>query len=125
MYFSAPLSVVTAVAREIEEHDATASVFLGEMLYSDQEHIWVFNLLGEMMPKISMDERLALTCSFSNRHLLVSPERYDEVFERVVLTVLKSEEALDGLKKLFQILQYRNRESELVRICEEQAKSRS
>ena len=122
IYFSAPLSVVTAVAREIEGHDATASVFLGEMLYSDQEHIWVFNLLGEMMPKISMDERLALTCSFSNRHLLVSPERYDEVFERVVLTVLKSEEALDGLKKLFQILQYRNRESELVRICEEQSK---
>ncbi|MDB4553384.1 hypothetical protein N9012_02960 [Akkermansiaceae bacterium] len=122
IYFSAPLSVVTAVAREIEGHDATASVFLGEMLYSDQEHIWVFNLLGEMMPKISMDERLALTCSFSNRHLLVSPEKYDEVFERVVLTVLKSEEALDGLKKLFQILQYRNRESELVRICEEQSK---
>ena len=122
IYFSAPLSVVYAVAREIEEHDATASVFLGEMLYSDEEHIWVFNLLGEMMPKISMDERLALTCSFSNRHLLVSPEKYDEVFERVVLTVLKSEEALDGLKKLFQILQYRNRESELVRICEEQSK---
>ncbi len=122
IYFSAPLSVVTAVAREIEGHDATASVFLGEMLYSDQEHIWVFNLLGEMMPKISMDERLALTCSFSNRHLLVSPEMYDEVFERVILTVLKSEEALDGLKKLFQILQYRNRESELVRICEEQSK---
>ena len=122
IYFSAPLSVVTAVAREIEGHDATASVFLGEMLYSDEEHIWVFNLLGEMMPKISMDERLALTCSFSNRHLLVSPEKYDEVFERVVLTVLKSEEALDGLKKLFQILQYRNRESELVRICEEQSK---
>lgn len=122
IYFSAPLSVVAAVAREIEGHDATASVFLGEILYSDQEHIWVFNLLGEMMPKISMDERLALTCSFSNRHLLVSPEKYDEVFERVVLTVLKSEEALDGLKKLFQILQYRNRESELVRICEEQSK---
>lgn len=121
MYFSAPLSVVNAVAREIEEHDATASVFLGEMLYSDEEHIWIFNLLGKMMPKISMDERLALTCSFSNRHLLVLPERYDEVFERVVLTVLKSEDALDGLKKLFQILQYRNRESELVRICEEQA----
>lgn len=122
IYFSAPLSVVNAVAREIEEHDATASVFLGEMLYSDEEHIWVFNLLEEMMPKISMNERLALTCSFSNRHLLVSPKKYDEVFERVVLTVLKSEEALDGLKKLFQILQYRNRESELVRICEEQSK---
>jgi hypothetical protein len=122
IYFSAPLSIVNAVAREIEEHDATASVFLGEMLYSDEEHIWVFNLLGEMMPKISMDERLALTCSFSNRHLLVSPEKFDEVFERVVLTVVKSEEALDGLKKLFQILQYRNRESELVRICEEQSK---
>ena len=122
IYFSAPLSVVNAVAREIEEHDATASVFLGEMLYSDEEHIWVFNLLGEMMPKISMDERLALTCSFSNRHLLVSPEKFDEVFERVVLTVVKSEEALDGLKKLFQVLQYRNRESELVRICEEQSK---
>ncbi len=122
IYFSAPLSVVNAVAREIEEHDATASVFLGEMLHSDEEHIWVFNLLGEMMPKISMDERLALTCSFSNRHLLVSPEKFDEVFERVVLTVVKSEEALDGLKKLFQVLQYRNRESELVRICEEQSK---
>tara|TARA_B100001059_G_scaffold53550_1_gene47719 strand:- start:10727 stop:13336 length:2610 start_codon:yes stop_codon:yes gene_type:complete len=122
IYFSAPLSVVNAVAREIEEHDATASVFLGEMLYSDEEHIWVFNLLGEMMPKISMDERLALTCSFSNRHLLVSPEKFDEVFERVVLNVVKSEEALDGLKKLFQVLQYRNRESELVRICEEQSK---
>ena len=121
MYFSAPLSVVTAVAREIEGHDATASVFLGEMLYSDEEHIWVFNLLGEIMPKISMDERLAMTCSFSNRHLLVSPERYNEVFESVVISVLKSEEALDGLKKLFQILQYRNRESELLRICEEQA----
>lgn len=121
MYFSAPLSVVTAVAREIEEYDATASVFLGEMLYSDEEHIWAFNLLGEMMPKMSMGERLALTCSFSNRHLLVSPERYDEVFERVISSVLKSEEALDGLKKLFQILQYRNRESELVRVCEEQA----
>lgn len=122
MYFSAPLSVVTAVAREIEEYDANASVFLGEMLYSDEEHIWVYNLLGELMPKISIEERLALTCSFSNRHLLVNPKRYDEVFERVVLSVIKSEEALEGLKKLFQILQYRNRESDLVRICEEQEK---
>ncbi len=121
MYFSAPLAVVTAVANEIEEHEATASVFLGEMLYSDEEHVWAFNLLGEMMPEIPMRERLALTCSFSNRHLLVTPERYDEVFNQVVSFILKSENALDGLKNMFQILQYRNREDDLLRVCEEQA----
>lgn len=122
MYFSAPLSVVTAVSNEVEKHEATPSVFLGEMLYSDEEHLWVFNLLSEMVPKMTMQERLALTCSFSNRHLLVTPKRYDEIFEKVVSFVLKSEEALDGVNNLFQILQYRNREEELVRVCEEQSK---
>ena len=121
MYFSAPLAVVHAVANEIETHDATVSVFLSEMLYSDEEHVWAFNLLGEMMPKMSLRERLLLTCSFSNRHLLLNPGRYDEIFDEVIAFILKSDDALDGLKNLFQILQYRNREDELVRVCEEQA----
>ncbi|MFT6863630.1 MAG: tetratricopeptide (TPR) repeat protein [Akkermansiaceae bacterium] len=120
MIFSAPVSVLTAVAREIEEHEALPATFISKLSGSDDEHLWLFRTLKEISPKMETRERLLHTFSFSSRHLLVPVARHDEVFEKVLAHVLAVEDPQAGLAKMFMILQYRNREPELFKILDAQ-----
>ncbi len=123
MFVSAPVSVLTAVAREVEEHEALASTFISKFSGRDKEHLWLYRTIKEVFPKMETRELLLNTFSFSSRHLLVPVDRHDEVFENVLASVLKAEDPQGNLANLFMILQYRNRESELLKILNAQAEN--
>lgn len=118
MFFSAPAAVLKAAAREIDEHEATPSFFISQLSGNNDSHLWLFRLLKEIDPKMETEEVLRHTFSFSSRHLLVPVESYEMVSAKVFERVLDSDKPSDGLKNLFQVLRYRNREAELRKVTE-------
>lgn len=125
MFFSAPISVLTAFAREIEEHEALPVSCIKALSSTDDQHLWLYQAIQKAAPELGVRELLLHTFSFSGRQLLVPVKKHEEIFDLVLKEVMKSEEPLEGLDNLYQIVVYRNRESELRRVTEAQAQSGS
>lgn len=115
-HLSAPVSTVTAIAREIDEHDASLGEFLDMMRVSDDECIWLNELLKELNEEMGSRERLLLTLSFSARRLLVSPEEFTKARDQVFEHIMKDEdERVGSLTNLLVLLVSRNREEDLLK----------
>lgn len=126
MVNSAPISVLIAVSREIDEHEASPSTFFTAFFRGideselDEQHVWLYRTIGKIAPDMDTLQRMLHTFSCSSRHLLVPVKAHDELFEKVVAHLLEAGEAesLSGLTKFLEVLKSRNREDELRKISD-------
>lgn len=123
MFFSAPIATLTAVAREVDKHDADLSTFLkifNRMTSSTlaDEQAWAYEYLREIFPKMETREAILAAVSFSSRRLLIPVKRY-EILRAKLLEEIKDEDEPEGsLKNLLVLLQDRNREKDLTEVAQ-------
>lgn len=122
MFFSAPIATLTAVAREIDEHDADLSTFLkifnrmiSATLADEQE--WAYKYLREIFPKLETREAVLAAVSFSSRRLLIPVERYETLRKRLLKEIQAEDEPEGSLKNLLALLKDRNRGKDLAEIA--------
>ncbi len=118
LYFVAPFTTLTVIARELSEHGASLDEFF-EMLPipASDESLWLLNFIGEMDPEMELRERLLVTMSFSAQNLLVSPELFKRVRDRVFDEVKKDDDRVNSLRNLLNLMVNRNRKEDLLMIC--------
>lgn len=117
-YYSAPKALLSAFAREIKDFERNPSGLLGLLPRGGDEYIWLYELLVEEDPDLSVRDRLLLTLSFSYRHPLVEAQRYEGYFDRILQQLLKSNDPKESLKRFFGVIEQRNRGDEMRRVLE-------
>ncbi|MDB4265361.1 hypothetical protein N9891_01285 [bacterium] len=116
LYFLAPVSTYSAIAREMKDHEAGLGDFLMRLMGNADESMWLYNLLGELYEEMPIRERLLLTMSFSASRVLVTPELFQEARDRVLTYLSKEEEPVSELSSLLDLLIRRNREADLLKV---------
>lgn len=116
IYFAAPVSTFSAIAREKDEHEAPLKQFLEVLPVRMNESLWLFQKLAVLYPEMATTERLLLTMSFSARRSFVSRDLFVEARDQVL--ALKEEDGAEigSLTDLLILLAARNREEDLVLI---------
>ena len=115
MYYSAPVSVFTALAREVTEYGVTLEEFFDLLpLRTPDKSLLLLDTLAEIYPEMEFRERLLLAMSFSSRELLVSPEIFREARDKVFAFFRGREDEVEQLKNLRSLLAERNREEDLL-----------
>lgn len=122
LFYSAPKAVLSGVAREIDDFEQVVSVIFQELPTGNAYHVWLYDLLGELEPKMAMRKRVLLTFSFSHRHPLIDAKEFDIYFERVFDRISKSKESLKDFLKFTSVLMERNRGRELEMVVEAREK---
>ncbi len=126
IYYSAPLSAFTAIAREVKDHKANLEDFMEMLpLPAPDESLWLFSRLAEVYPEMDVKERLLIAISFSARRLLVPADQFKEARDRFFELVREEDDEVASLMNLFTLLVNRNREEDLLMLTRALSKAES